>query len=915
MNSINFDNPWLLLVALPLIIAILVPFFIAVNKDNRNVHNLTSCILHLAIAVCVTLSSAGTTIKSVLTETNVYVVADLSYSTSENLDKIDEYVKNLRKNLPLNTEMGVVCFGATDSHVVHTPLGAKPESVKTALPEVGAAASEDKVDNSATDIVSALRYTSRIFKGGVVKRIVLITDGKQSDESDKNALKRTVDELHAAQIYVDAIYLDSNLPKTAKEIQISSVDYPEGVYVGKKASAEVYIQSTMQTRATVSVTCNGEPYFEEKGIEIEANTQKKTFDLDTSVPGRYSYTVTVKDVEGDENLSNNVWHFTQTIAAEPTTLFITTSPDDEALAKEIYGAKYDSAVRLVYADDPNLPYTVAELCQYDEIVLSNVNVTKDMDEAKGRMFVDNVETVVSLLGKSLIGLGDLSVQNTTNETLLKLADMLPVRYGNPLGDSRRHVIVMDISNSMEQVGKLSLAKDVAKQLVDLLYVNNDGDYVSLYGFAGGGKEYLEDELVSNRDALKTKIDGITGEHNTIMSEGLKEFQEDYENYTETKETQIFVITDGGNMGSDWSPSERIIRNLKKDHDINTTVLAIGEGLSTEGKLQLLAGAGGGSDKDGDGKNDQYYHIKNKTTLTEEILQNISGAGMGEVAVTMPAAIDKKVLSDEVLEGLTITNSSFIYGYVTSREKPNATTALVVRHQRNNASTLDIPLYTHWNYGNGKTASFTSSFSGDWMRNWHNQGLDIGFFSRVFEANTPTQRVDAPFLTTVERQSGGATLKIRPAAMDRKATVQIELVSPDGNSEALSNAVFDVNAYEVSFAMPTVGGYTAKVTYTTQGKSFEYELPIHQSYLAEYDRFTSFDAAPLYAMLGEKGTVSEDGALKIENDEKEVGVRIVDLTMPLLCVAIVLFAADVVVRKMKWADIKNLFRKKKKGGRL
>ncbi len=904
MNSINFDNPWLLLIAIPLILCILVPFFITVNKENRNVHNLTSCILHLLIAVCVTFTAAGTTIKSAMTETNVYVVADLSYSTNKSLDKIDEYVKNLRKDLPLNAQLGVVCFGATDSHVVHTPLGEEPNSVRTALPEAGENATEGKVDNSATDIVSALRYTSRIFKGGVIKRIVLITDGKQSNESDKNALKRAVDELHAAQIYVDAIYLDSNIDSTVKEVQLSAADYASGVYVGKQASAEIYIQSSFETRATLSVTCNGEPYYEEKGVSLAASTQKRTLSLVTDLPGSYSYAVTLKDVEGDENSANNVWQFTQIVSAEPTTLFVTASAEDEAVARTIYGNKYESTVDLVYADDPDLPYTVAELCKYDEIILSNVDVTKDMDEGKGRLFVDSLETVVSLLGKSFVGMGDLHVQNTTDETLLKLADMLPVRYGSPLGDSRRHVIIMDVSNSMEQAGKLALAKKAAKQLIDLLYVNNDVDYVSVYGFAGSGEEIFEEEPVANRDTLKAAVDEISGRHNTLMSEGLKEFQEDLVNYTETKETQIFVITDGRNATSDWAGSQRLIKDFKDNYDIRTSILGIQSTATTN--LERLALAGGGKD--------QYYNIENGTTLTEEVLGKFSGAGAEDVAIDMVALIDKKVLADEVLEGISISQSSYVNGYLTSREKPNATTALVVRHQRLNALTLDIPLYSHWNYGNGKTACFTSTFSGDWMRNWQRLGLDVSFFGRVFETNTPTQRVDVPFLTTVENQSGGATLKIRPAEIDRQATVQVELLSPDGESE-LSNVTFDANAYVCAFAMPKVGSYTAKITYTTQGEAFTYTTPLHQSYLAEYDCFTPFDATPLYVMLGEKGTVSEDGKLDIQNEESEVGVRILDLTIPLLTATVLLFAADVIVRKLKWADIKGIFKKKKKGGRL
>ena len=65
------------------------------------------------------------------------------------------------------------------------------------------------------------------------------------------------------------------------------------------------------------------------------------------------------------------------------------------------------------------------------------------------------------------------------------------------------------------------------------------------------------------------------------------------------------------------------------------------------------------------------------------------------------------------------------------------------------------------------------------------------------------------------------------------------------------------------------------------------------------------------MVGGSGQVSEDGNLKIENDEKDVGTYVLKLTVPLMIACVVLFVADIVVRKLKWNDIKNLFIRVKK----
>ncbi len=884
MSSINFDNPWLLLIALPIILVLLVPFFITVRKDNRNFHNVTSAILHILIAVLVGFSAAGTTIKSIVTETDVYVVADLSYSTNKKLDVIDGYIDDLRKDLPLNTKLGVVCFGGEDSQVVHTPLGEKPKSVKESV---------EKLDTTSTDIVSALEFTGKIFKGDVVKRIVLITDAKQSDESDSNALKRAVDTLHASRVYVDAIYLDSNLAEDAKEVQVSSVDYSDKVYEGQDATVSVFIQSTVKTRATLTVL-RGEEKIISQPIAVGVGMQNQLVSLPTDETGKFEYSVRLEEIEEDGSPFNNVCNFAQTVASEPATLFITGSTGDEAVLRQVYGDNYAEAVTVKYEGE-SVPYTVAQLCQYDEIVLSNLDVSRIPNY---EMFIESLDTCVSLLGKSLIGLGNLSLQNTVDDSLIRLSNMLPVRYGSPVSESKMYAIVIDKSNSMQQVGKLDVAKKAAKQLVDLV---DEDDYVAIYGFYGGVSEVHSKSLATDKKTIKDEIDAITGEHNTVMSGGLNEVIRLLESSSTVMETQVFLLTDGLNSASDWTASADSIVALKNTHDVTTSILGI-RSEKNETSLKNLALQGGG----------KYWYVEDDTTLDEGVFVDISN-NLGEVVVDdYNTVVDIEQVFDETLEG--IDNAYFVKGYVASRPKANATTVLTAQHQRLNASSVTVPIYSYWEYGNGKTASFTSSFSGLWMEKWNKEGLDTLFFKNVFDVNTPTERIDAPFVTDITRQSGGASLEIRPALLKAGATVEVALRAPDGTRTEIPNVVFSSSVYTCAFAMPTVGEYVAEITYNYKGESYTLEKSMHVSYLAEYDCFTTFEASPLYKMLGANGTVSEDGKLKIVNDENEVGVQIVDLTMPMLIAAVSLFAVDVLIRKLKWADIRGLFRKVGKGGR-
>ena len=145
MNNINFDNPWLLLLVIPFLLICCVPFIIAVKKENKSVNNVVSFVIHILISIVLTLAIAKTTYELVITETNIYVLADVSYSSNNNLDLIDEYIEDLQENAPKNSKFGVVCFARDYELLVE--VGEEMKSVK-----------EHSLDASATNIASALEY-------------------------------------------------------------------------------------------------------------------------------------------------------------------------------------------------------------------------------------------------------------------------------------------------------------------------------------------------------------------------------------------------------------------------------------------------------------------------------------------------------------------------------------------------------------------------------------------------------------------------------------------------------------------------------------------------------------------------------------------------------------------------------------
>ena len=117
----------------------------------------------------------------------------------------------------------------------------------------------------------------------------------------------------------------------------------------------------------------------------------------------------------------------------------------------------------------------------------------------------------------------------------------------------------------------------------------------------------------------------------------------------------------------------------------------------------------------------------------------------------------------------------------------------------------------------------------------------------------------------------------------------------------------------SFETPEIGKYDIKVTYSYGEDEGAVSYPsstfFNLSYSPEYDSFQIFDTSALHEAIRQRGVVSENGDIKLENDENMIDTYVVDFTMPFLIAAVALYVIDVIIRKLKWSDIRNLFKKK------
>ena len=390
MNNISFDNPWLLFIALPLAAAVLIPFFITVRRDNVNFHNVASVSLHLIICLCITLAVGGMSFKAVITETNVYVLADISYSAEHNLDDVQKSVERVAGKLPKNSKVGVICFGR--NYQLISELGAK-------IPDVSSA---DKVDRSATDIGSALRYAGNLFDEDVTKRIIVVTDGAETVSA--NNLVKVVSSLQENGVYVDAVYINDNLSDDVKEVQLDGAEAASSSYLDKEEEVNVLIRANCggdgRIDAYLTLTKNG-VFEERKTVSLYSGLNTVSMPLATDETGAFEYELKIETVNAEDDTSpyNNTYLFTQKITDERKVLFIGASAADVAAGKAIYG---ENDVTYI-SDAAEVPLSVEEMCVYDEIALSNFDVRKVRASS---MFMTSLTTLVDDYGKTLTTYGN-----------------------------------------------------------------------------------------------------------------------------------------------------------------------------------------------------------------------------------------------------------------------------------------------------------------------------------------------------------------------------------------------------------------------------------------------------------------------------------------------------------------------------
>lgn len=881
MSNIKITYPYLLYVAIPLAVLVIVGFFFIPKKKKKRPNNIISLVLHIVLAVTLSLAFADIKYEKTSNQTEVYVLVDCSVSEDQNVEKLDETVKDIydKANASL-ASTGVICFGKES--MVYVKPGSKYKSIKDVFDDT----KYPDFARDSSDIASALTYTKELFDEGSIKKIILVSDGIETD----NSAMDVIDSVLSDSISVDAVAINSIL---SDEVAVKSVDYVDHCYVNRQQNIKALVQSSSQKVATVQLLSGGEVK-----QEVEATLSKGlnvvTFTTTSDKVAEVEYEVVVKDTS-DTYQENNSIRFTQDYTDKFNVLFIGNAEDDYKAFLSIDG--YDDNVTISpYYDDSNVPYKLEDLLTYDEIVLSNVNLQllNHSDD-----FANNLNIAVSTYGKSLITYGaTYTTYNGQTSYIASYNDMLPVQYESD--DEKALVLLIDCSGSMNTENRLETAKKGAIKCLDVL---SDKDYVAILSFSDTVKVEQPLTSIKNKKEITKAINNISNAGGgTKMAPGLQAAEKQVL-YSECEYKNVITLTDG--IPSETKDTLRkIVKSMASDNIICSFINISSQ--SGQSLLENLATVGNGS----------YYFCNTAATLIDIMLSSVSSE-IGNTEIKEEAEIQYRINNDPVMDGVNTLPD--LQGYNYCRVKGGANTVLTVQYIKkdDNGDTIGVaavPIYAYWTFGKGKVASFTSNLSNEWTSDFRSSTAGKTFLKNVIYESLPERSIST--LMDFSSENNGYTTTVSITVGRSNGKVHIVSTAPETGEKEEVDLLYDnkTKSYRGKVNTSVLGKYSIEATYSEPDENGQYQVvetenfSFYRDYSKEYDMLPQTSDNILLNKLvnSSGGQIYENGDEYnyVRDDEELSHVTYQSTMMIFFLISVVIYLVDIFIRKTTFKNKKK-----------
>ncbi len=910
--KIVFSRPWLLLLLIPALAIAFLPHFLSKRKYRRNRNRIISLSLHTLVSLlCVFLIAGITFTYNVPNSKNeILLLVDCSHSGSEQRNAKDEFVRSIVDECNDEFKVGIVKFGYGQLYVA--PLSSDSSDVYNKY-----LASQDP-DASATDMASALKYAQTLFSNPESGKIVLISDGLETDGKADSVIKSVA----ADGIKVDTVHVPNAKHGEAQIVGVKTPDY--NINIGDKFNIELTVISSVKSgenEASVTVydTVDGaiaDEAGKEHSFTLAEGTQTVKIEHSFDVPGLHKLCFKVK-CPSDTLAQNNTYYTYIRILTSETVLIIEKDEGEAEPLRAMLSEDYEVNSLSLEQDMASLPKTVAELCEYRQIILANISngdlaaISRALETEKG--YDELLDEYVRVEGGGLLTVGGRNDEDNTPHAYNR-DDMLSggTLYGQMLPVQVLHytppvavMIVIDSSGSMGtgENSAMHFAKQGAKTVFDVL---NPRDYCGVMTLKDTASELLAPTQVSHKSEIEAAINRITaeGDGGTMYSAAIERAGMVLSGVN-IQQKHIILVTDG--EPNDKNDFQKEIE-LNRENGVTMSIVVIKNSNSSYDAelMQKAAELGGGT----------FYETDKVEAIATNIQKDLSANAVAEIEYGKPFSLYMGDMTP-TLAGITQEELPSVYGYYGTRAKEGADVPLwcgvtpTEETQEGNkaaSSSQRVPMYAQWKYGEGTVGSFMCTVSGEWSKDFMSSPAGERFIRNAVTGLFPTKDIRKSEIKAVLREDNYTNRLSVYAEKQEGDRIEVSVtpVTEEAKDAYRQNPIVVTASDEnnsFTFAATVPGIYEITVSKISANGDEPKKVTLYKalSYSREYDMFPEIelDGAKYLANLATdgRGAVVEnvfdvfDSFVKLQ--KREYNPRI-----PFLILAIVAFLLDVAVRKFK-----------------
>lgn len=657
----------------------------------------------------------------------VTVVLDASKSVPGPLQKrVDAYVEEAASQKKPDDQLGLLT-AAKDAYVQALP---SKLTTRVERRHIGSSA--------GTNLAEAVRLAIAVMRPDAANRIVLATDGNETEGSLLDAASAAL----AVGIPIDVLPLRY---RYESEVIADKLIAPNTARMGETIDLRVVLTATRPVTGRLTITANGEPIDLDPdspamgvAVALEAGTNPPLtvpITVTRHGPQRYEAVFEPDNPADDKIVENNRAMAVTFVTGEGKVLVYR---EDPAESEYIVSALTKSKIAVDEATPDSGPGSLTELSAYDAIVLVNTPSygfsLKQQDEL--RQYVHDV-------GGGLVMIGGPESFGAGGWIGSPVEEALPIRLDPPNKRQMPRGALVMVIHSVELPNGVFLGKQVCNKAVDALSRLDLAGIIE-DNYNTGAVWVYPLQTIGDRSSVKRKIKSLSFGDMPAFGPSLKLAYKGLAN-ANAGQKHVIIISDGDPS----PPSRSLLRQFAAAKITITTVGVATHGPADVRTMRAIAKLTGG----------RYYQVdpsKAKTLIPEIITKEaitVKRSLIWEGDPFRPAVIP---IGAEPMRG--IRSVPPISGYIVAADREGLS-QVTMRGKEND------PIAAQWQYGLGRTITFTSDATGRWSQAW----LGWGDFDRFW-----TQQV-----RWAMKPSGSATMRVTTHTDGDMTRVVVEALDEQG----------------------------------------------------------------------------------------------------------------------------------------